>query len=259
MAKDFSLKSLLISLYHGARRRSRIFRNGLLIFDISTILFFIISTFFEDFWWIRGIEYVVTLVIVLDLVARFYISPNRLNFFGQLTTWTDLIVVVTLLIPALIENFTFLRVLRALRLLRTYHTLAELRSRYAFFKRNEEIVQSVVNLGVFIFIVTALVYVLQLRTNPQINNYIDALYFTVTTLTTTGFGDITLQGSSGRLIAVLIMIIGVALFLRLIQTIFRPAKVRFRCRQCGLTRHEMDAVHCKHCGEVLNIETEGMV
>ena len=73
--------------------------------------------------------------------------------------------------------------------------------------------ENVTDVGVFIFIVTALVYVLQLRTNPQINNYIDALYFTVTTLTTTGFGDITLQGSSGRLIAVLIMIIGVALFL----------------------------------------------
>ena len=52
-----------------------------------------------------------------------------------------------------------------------------------------------------------------------------ALYFTVTTLTTTGFGDITLRGDIGRLLAVVIMVLGVVLFLKLLQAVFRPAKV----------------------------------
>jgi voltage-gated potassium channel len=110
---------------------------------------------------------------------------------------------------------------------------------------------------VFVFIVTAVVYVTQFDQNPAIKSYIDALYFTVTTLTTTGFGDITLTGTGGHLLAVLIMIFGLSLFLRLIQTIFRPEKVRYKCPVCGLNRHDNDAVHCKHCGTVLNIETEG--
>ncbi|HSM20019.1 MAG TPA: ion transporter, partial [Hyphomicrobiales bacterium] len=29
------------------------------------------------------------------------------------------------------------------------------------------------------------------------------------------------------------------------------------CPHCGLNRHETDAVHCKHCGQLLKIETEG--
>ncbi len=53
------------------------------------------------------------------------------------------------------------------------------------------------------------------------------------------------------------MIFGISLFLRLIQTIFRPGKVRYKCPVCGLTRHDSDAIHCKHCGTILNIETEG--
>jgi voltage-gated potassium channel len=53
------------------------------------------------------------------------------------------------------------------------------------------------------------------------------------------------------------MVVGVALFLRLVQTIFRPEKVRYRCPDCGLNRHDLDAIHCKHCGRVLNIQTEG--
>ena len=68
------------------------------------------------------------------------------------------------------------------------------------------------HLAVFLFVMTAIVYETQHWTNPQIKNYVDALYFTVTVLTTTGFGDITLQGTMGRLISVLIMIFGVTLF-----------------------------------------------
>ena len=94
--------------------------------------------------------------------------------------------------------------------------------------------------------------------NDSINNYIDALYFTITTLTTTGFGDVILVGSTGRLLAVVIMIVGVALFLRLVQTIFRPSKVKYECPDCGLSRHELDAIHCKHCGRQLRIRTEGL-
>jgi voltage-gated potassium channel len=59
------------------------------------------------------------------------------------------------------------------------------------------------------------------------------------------------------MLVVVIMVVGVGLFLRLIQTIFRPAKIAFPCPDCGLKRHDPDAVHCKHCGRVLNIPTEG--
>ena len=108
--------------------------------------------------------------------------------------------------------------------MRSYHLLKELRDASSWFRRNEDILQSAVNLMVFIFVVTAIVFVVEDDRNENINNYLDALYFTVTTLTTTGFGDITMTDSVGRLMTVLIMIFGVALFLRLVQTIFPSRK-----------------------------------
>jgi voltage-gated potassium channel len=43
----------------------------------------------------------------------------------------------------------------------------------------------------------------------------------------------------------------------LAQAVFRPGgKVLFPCPQCGLQRHEPDAVHCKACGQVLNIPND---
>ena len=151
----------------------------------------------------------------------------------------------------------FLRVLRTLRILRTYTMLNEMKGRHGPFHHAEEVVLAVANLLVFIFIMTAIVYETQHRTNEEISNYADALYFTVTALTTTGFGDITLPGTSGRMISVLIMIFGVTLFLRLAQVLFRPNKVRHPCPTCGLQRHDPDAVHCKACGNILNIPDEG--
>jgi voltage-gated potassium channel len=145
-----------------------------------------------------------------------------------------------------------------LRLLRDYQMLVRLREDSSFFRRNEEVIFAVTNLAVFIFVMTAIVYETQKFRNTQIANYADALYFTVTALTTTGFGDITLSGTTGRMITVIIMIFGVTLFFNLARALLTPHKVRFACPTCGLQRHDSDAVHCKACGTVLNIPDEGL-
>ena len=170
---------------------------------------------------------------------------------------TDVVVIASLFLAAFVENLGFLRVVRALRLLRSYHLLRDLRDDIAWFRAYEDVIQRTLNLIVFIFIVTSIVYVSQHGLNPQIPGYIDALYFTITTLTTTGFGDITLIGPGGRLLSVVIMVVGVALFLRLLQAVFRPNKIRFECPDCALQVHDVDAVHCKHCGRVLAIPSDG--
>jgi voltage-gated potassium channel len=148
-------------------------------------------------------------------------------------------------------------VLRTLRLLHSYQLLARLRADSTWFRCNEDLILALTHLIVFLFVMTAIVYETQHWSNPQIGNYVDALYFTVTALTTTGFGDITLSGTIGRLISVVIMIFGVTLFLRLLRVLLQPHKVRFACPTCGLLRHDRDAVHCKACGRVLNIPDEG--
>jgi voltage-gated potassium channel len=245
------------AFYHGNTRQASIFRWALLGFDVITIIYFIAASFFHHVDDFHAVEEAIGVVYLLELVARLTVSKHRLLDLFHPIGVADLVVIVSLLTPTLVENFVFLRVIRALRLLRSYHVLKSLRQQSRFVRLHEDIIFSIVNLLVFIFIVTAIVYVMQIGRNPAIHNYVDALYFTVAALTTTGFGDITLIGTSGHMLAVLIMIFGISLFVRLIQTIFRPEKVRYECPVCGLTRHDNDAVHCKHCGTVLHIKTEG--
>ncbi len=251
------LRKTVHNLYKGRARRAVLFRYGLLTFDVATIIFFVATSMVEITPLILTLDFILAGILSLEFAARLWIETDRLRYMTHLMTWVDLIVIATLLAPVLTGNFAFLRIMRALRLLRSYHVLKDLRREFKFFARNEDIINSIISLFVFIFFITALVYVLEVRVNPEISTYMDALYFTVATLTTTGFGDITLQDPMGRMLSVVIMVFGVALFLRLVQTIFRPAKVVYKCPKCGLNRHDPDAIHCKHCGQPMNIETEG--
>jgi len=252
-----ALHDRLKGLYDGNSRAARRFRFGLLAFDVITITYFIVTSMVPDSLWVSYSDFIIAAVLTVDFTARVWIARRRIRHLMSTAAIVDLIVIITLVVPLIAENFAFLRVVRALRLLRSYRVLKDLRQQFPYFSRHEDIIQSIINLTVFIFFITALVFVMQVSVNDDISNYVDALYFTVTALTTTGFGDITLHGTSGHLLSVVIMVVGVGLFLRLVQTIFHPTKVRHTCPNCGLNRHDPDTVHCKHCGIVLNIETEG--
>ncbi|WP_375461524.1 potassium channel family protein [uncultured Enterovirga sp.] len=252
-----SLIEFLRELYEGRTERAFRFRYGLLVFDVSTILFIIGSSFLERRPILTVIDVVIGVLVVADFSARFAISRQRWRDLRRFSTWADIAAIISFLGPLVGEGAGFIRILRTLRLLRTYEVMERLRQDSALYRANEEVVHAVVNLFVFIFVMTGLVYATQHRSNAGIHNYVDALYFTVTSLTTTGFGDITLPGTTGRLISVVIMICGVTLFLRLAQVLFRPHKVNFDCPTCALMRHDEDAVHCKACGTVLRIPDEG--
>ncbi len=229
----------------------------LLSVDVLILGYFVASTFLPFSRWIEIVDMAIGVYLLVELAGRIAADSDRLSMLSKPLTVVDAVIIASLFMPATMGNFAFLRILRSVRLLRSYVVMRDLRGHVGFIRRNEEIVFSALNLVMFIFVVTAFVFVMQEEANPSIENYVDALYFTITTLTTTGFGDITLVGSSGRLLSVAIMIVGVALFLRLVQAIFRPNKIRYECPGCGLTRHELDAVHCKHCGRELHIRTEG--
>ena len=251
------MRTAIKELYEGESNAAHRFRYGILVFDIVTILFVIATSFFPHGMTIELIDFVLGLIILADFIARILITNEPVRHFTRLSTWADVVAVGSFLAPIVGEGLGFLRILRTLRLLHTYQLLDRLRQDFAFFRRHQDVVLATINLSVFLFIMTGLIYALQHETNPQINNYADALYFTATTLTTTGFGDITLTGTSGRMLSVAVMIFGVTLFLRLAQVLFRPAKMRYTCTSCGLTLHDADAIHCKHCGALVHIETEG--
>jgi voltage-gated potassium channel len=229
-----ALQARLRFLYEGEQPAAYRFRYALLVFDVTTILFIVASSFLQRTPLVEAVDVLFGIAILADFSAPLLISRTRLRVLLQPATWADIVSIISFLAPLAGEGAGFLRVLRTLRLLHTYQLMARLRADSAWFRHNEDITITTVHLAVFLFVMTGIVYETQHWSNPEIKNYVDALYFTVTALTTTGFGDVTLQGTTGRLIPVVIMIFGVTLFLRLVRAFLQPQKVRFPCPTCGL-------------------------
>lgn len=253
------LKDALTQLYTGRDARAVRFRLAVVSFDVITILLFIATAPFPQSRGMEILGFLIGLLILLDLAARLWIAPDRKALLRKVYTIADIIVIASLLIsPFLHQNIAFLRILRGLRLIHSYHLLNDLRRLSPFFRNREDTIFAAINLFVFVFFTTSVVFALFVEKGTGFSGYVDALYFTVTTLTTTGYGDITPQTPGGKLFAVLIMVVGVTLFVQLARAIFQPDKATVTCPTCGLQKHDRDAVHCKHCGEVLHIETEGL-
>ena len=252
-SQDLRLRARLRALYHGASPTAVRFRYGIIVVDFLIIAFFIAAPAMRD----HGLtfyvlDYVVAAFLALDLAARAYAHGDTLAWLKKPIVWVDLFVLATLLFPAWLLNLGFLRVVRLLTLVHSEFFWRTVGRRYDD-TRVEDITKAAATLITFVFVTTGFVYSSFVGRYEGVSGYVDALYFTVTSLTTTGYGDITLPGVWGKLLSMAVMLGGVSLFIGLIQSILRPHKVVHPCPSCGLQRHDPDAVHCKACGIVLNI------
>lgn len=249
------LRDTLRRLYHGRTAAAIRFQMMVLVVDIAIIAFFVATPVLIESPSFLWIDYTVAAIVAADMIARLLASTDVARLLRHPTAWVDIFVLATLLFPQAFANLAFLRILRLWSLAHSRALLTSLEERGLL--RWREPIVAVVNLLTFLFIVTGFVYTFFFTDGSGFGGYVDALYFTVATMTTTGFGDIVLPGIAGKLTSIATMIVGISLFVRLAQAVFRPAKVYFECPGCGLRRHEPDAVHCKACGRLLKIPDDG--
>lgn len=246
---QFRLK--LRQLYYGSTPQAQRFQLAILIVDIAIIAFFVVSPVLRDMSSFLWIDYSVAALLVLDMSMRLYVASDPSRRLRQLPFLLDILILVTLLFPESFANWGFLRIMRLWTLSHTGILWRPLtRNGWMEWKGTA---QAVVNLVTFLFVVSGFVYTSFFRGKPGFEGYVDALYVTVATVTTTGFGDIVLPGTWGKLTAIVTMLVGISLFVQLAQALFRPKKVYFPCPKCALQQHDPDAVHCKACGELLKI------
>ena len=249
------LRDTLRKLYHGHTPAAVRFQLAVVAVDFAIIGFFIATPLLQGSRAFLWVDYTVAAIVLADIAARLLASNDMLRLMRQPVAWVDFFILLTLLFPTALANLGFLRILRLWTLSRSGGLW-----RFSGGKESRawrEPAHAAVSLVTFLFVSTGFIYTFFFNSASGLEGYVDAFYFTVTTMTTTGFGDIVLPGIAGKLTSIVTMIIGITLFVRLAQSIFRPAKVYFPCPRCALQRHEVDAVHCKACGELLKIPDEG--
>ena len=203
------------------------------VVDLAILAFFLFGPYLRAGPSYLIIDYLIAVWIGAELLLRIVAAPTWGVLLRRPMTWIDIVILATLLFPDVLYNFAFLRAMRLWAVGNS--TLLRVGLRRAGYPHLLDVVRALINLLVFLFIATGFVYTSFFYNRPGEEGFVDALYFTVATITTTG----------------------ISLFVRLAQAVVRPNKVHYPCPRCGLQRHDSDAVHCKACGEILNIPDEG--
>lgn len=245
------LRSRVRALYYGHTQSAVRFQGVLLALDLLIIGFFIVSQFIQDQPWFWLIDAGIAAFLAIDLFARLFALGSVRRWLKFPITWVDLCILATLLFPTVLANWGFLRILRLWAVVhseRFWNVLARGRfdDTYA-----EDLTKSIVTLVTFIFLSAGVAQALFLGEHPKLNNFVDAIYFVVTSLTTTGYGDITIDSAIGRMFSVALMIAGISLFFSIAQKVFAAPQKIVACSACGLDRHDPDAQFCKVCGDRL--------
>lgn len=198
----------------------------------------------------------ILVVFAVEYLLRFWCAEKKLSYVFSLYSIIDLVAILPFFLTA--ANIKFIRIFRWFRILRLIRFI-EGRTKFGYVSGEDSIVVTRILFTLFaiIFVYSGIIYQVEHPVNPEdFATFLDAFYFSVATMTTVGFGDVTPTSETGRLLTVLMILTGIALIPwqlgDLIKQLLSTTKqMEFLCPGCGLDTHDTDAQFCKICGTKL--------
>lgn len=195
-------------------------------------------------------------IFAIEYLLRFWCAEKKGRFFFNLFSLIDLLVVLPFFIG--LFDLSFIRVFRWFRILRLIRFI-EGKTVFGYVTTEDSAIftRILLTLFIIIFVYSGLIYQVEHPTNAKaFGTFLDAVYFSVATMTTVGFGDVTPISEAGRLLTVLMILTGIALIPwqlgDLVKRLVKTAnQVQTACTNCQLAFHDADAQFCKHCGTKL--------
>ncbi len=211
--------------------------------------------------WFFYIEWFFTLLFTIEYFLRIYISPRPLRYIFSFFGLVDLVSIIPSYLALVVAGANYLLLIRLLRVLRVFRVLKLVRYMdeanvlmRSLFMARRKILVFFVTVIVLSFIIGCLMFVVEGPTNG-FTSIPKSIYWTIVTITTVGYGDITPQTVLGQFISTLAMLLGysiIAIPTGIITAELASEMGRLRvnrnCRNCGRSGHENDAHYCRYCG-----------
>lgn len=255
-------------------KSARIFEAFTLLLNIIFCKLFILETYsfsraVEDIFWI--IEIGTAFFFIFELIIRVYSAKNRFKYILSIYNILDFIALLPTIILLIFGIFSvsfaipFIKTIKVLKVLRILRFLRFFDNPNFFFGTiRVELLKGLrllITVLIIFFISSGFFYHFEHEVNPNVETFGDAFYFSVVTLTTVGFGDITPKSAQGRFVTTIMIISGIILIpWQAGQIIKEWGKIKKRlsiCKNCGLKYHEYDATYCKACGNIIYQEFDG--
>ncbi|WP_192877657.1 MULTISPECIES: ion transporter [Arenibacter] len=213
-------------------------------------------------------EWTVTILFSIEYILRI-VSINRpkkyiFSFFGIV----DLLSTIPKYLSLFLVGSQFITAFRILRLLRVFRILKLVR----FVGESNNLIRALhasrTKIFVFVFFVIVIsvllgtvMYIVEGPTHG-FSSIPHSVYWTIVTLTTVGYGDISPETPLGQFIATLIMIIGygvIAVPTGIVSAEYTTGAINKRkldtertCPECGTEIIRLDAQYCRQCGHRLS-------
>ena len=181
--------------------------------------------------------YVVTTIFIVEYIIRFWIyndcrdiilkEEEESAFLGRefdtkkvlkeifskkLEYITSPFAIIDLL--AILPAYRPLRILRVFMLFRLFKVLRYTKSVNTFLSilktKKFELITLLMLVGFITFIGGAVIYVFEYKVNPNIHNFFDAIYWSLITISTVGYGDISPVTHQGRILTMFLILAGIA-------------------------------------------------
>jgi len=209
-------------------------------------------------------EWVVTILFSIEYILRIICIKKPKKYIFSFFGIVDLLSTIPKYLSYFVVGSQYITAFRALRLLRVFRILKLVR----FVGESNNLVRALrasrTKIFVFVFFVIIVAVLLgtimYLVEGPEhgFKSIPHSVYWTIVTLTTVGYGDISPETSLGQFIATLIMIIGYGIIAVPTGIVSAEYASEFKkadeenkgtsCPDCGAHIVRLDAAYCRKCG-----------
>jgi voltage-gated potassium channel len=239
---------------------------ALIVMSVATVMLDSVDSYRNTYGRLfYRLEWIFTILFTIEYGLRLLCieRPARyaVSFFGIV----DLLAILPTYLSLLVTGSHYLLVIRLLRVLRVFRVLKIVHYVGEADMLMEAIQNSRRKITIFLFtvftlatIAGSLMYVIE-GAASGFTSIPKSIYWSVVTLTTVGYGDISPQTPLGQALATVIMLLGYGIIAVPTGIVtaeitrvssYKNMAVR-ACQACGGEFHARDAKFCKHCGEKL--------
>ncbi|NNC74647.1 MAG: ion transporter [Acidimicrobiia bacterium] len=205
------------------------------------------------------LEWIITILFTIEYVARLATVANKWRYARSFFGVVDLLAILPVYISLVLPGAQSLLVIRSLRLLRVFRVLKMARfiseANYlvrAIKSSSRKIIVFLIVVVLINVIVGSTMYLIEGPENGY-DSMFRGLYWSIVTMSTVGFGDISPSTPLGQVLAAILMIVGYSVIAvptgivsAEIASSSRPREEA--CSNCGSAVHSETARFCDACG-----------
>ncbi|MEJ6570954.1 MAG: ion transporter [Akkermansiaceae bacterium] len=215
-------------------------------------------------------EWVFTIIFTIEYLLRIWLVRRPMRYIFSFYGIVDLMSCLPsylALIFAGSSHFAVIRLLRLLRMFRVLKMVSHVRGADTIMRglgaSRAKITVFFFAMLIFAMIAGTLIYIVEYKDDGSspFTSIPMGIYYAIVSITTVGYGDLTVQTPLGQLLTSFMVLAGYAIIAvptgivagDMVREAMRPDETTDACPGCGCHGHLRDAEYCRKCGEHLEL------